>query len=360
MARKKRPTLADVADHAGVSVSTVSRALRDSAPVSEDVRERIEQAAAALGYTPRQSSRTQSESSEAMIAVLTGDLLNPFFPEVIRGMQEEADKLEMILALYPLTDHPVRQERLLQRLSRRRLNGIIVMGTTPMPGLLAWRQELGIPIVVLNRCIEQPGIQSIIVDFENAVYRAVQHLLALGHTRIGYLEAYSTSQIAVARRQGLERALSDAGLSLRPEWCSAIPMGSEATGGFQAMSSLIGQPAQDRPTGVIAFNDVVALGALHAAQAHGLQIPHDLSVIGVDDIFFAAHTSPPLTTISQPKYDMGVLAVQALSQMNGIDPASAGGCTILQSPLAVRDSTGPAPETAKLVAQEPSQMDTPA
>jgi LacI family transcriptional regulator len=126
------------------------------------------------------------------------------------------------------------------------------------------------------------------------------------------------------------------------------------------MNSLLALRAQARPTGVIAFNDVVALGALHAAQEHGLQIPRDLSIIGMDDIFFAAHTSPPLTTISQPKYDMGVLAVQALSQMNGNGLTAVGGCTVLQSPLAVRDSTGPAPEAVTPIPQDLSQMNTPA
>jgi LacI family transcriptional regulator len=288
----------------------------------------------------------RSQQAEGMIAVLTGDLLNPFFPEVIRGIQEEADKLEMILALYTLTGHPLRQERLMQRLSRRALAGVIIMGTSPLPGMLAWQQELGIPIVVLNRRIEQPGIHSIIVNFENAVYRAAQHLLALGHTRIGYLEAHSTSQIGVARKRGLETALSEAGLSLRPELCSLLPMGSEANGGFQAMGALMDKPTHERPTGVIAFNDVVALGALHAAQVRGLRVPRDVSVIGMDDIFVAAHTHPPLTTISQPKYDMGVMAVQAVSQMQGSNGNTTGGCTILESPLAVRDSTGPAPGLA--------------
>jgi DNA-binding LacI/PurR family transcriptional regulator len=340
MNKTKRPTLADIARHAHVSTITVSRVIHNTGPVSQDLRERIESSITALGYAPR---RTVQSPVGGTIAVLTGDLLNPFFPEIVRGIQEEADNYGLILSLYNLTDHFNRQQQLLQRLSRQRVDGVILMGSAPFPELLTWREQHYVPLVVLNRRLGQPGIHSILVDFQNAVYRAVQHLIGFKHTRIGYLAPSRNTEVGDARWRGFEAALREAGLSLRPEWCVSIPPGLDIDGGLQAMRSLLELPSAERPTGVISFNDAVALGALHAIRIHGLRVPHDISIIGIDDIFVAAHAYPPLTTISQPKYQMGKLAVQTLTRMNEGEMNSTGGFTILESPLIVRESTGPAP-----------------
>jgi DNA-binding LacI/PurR family transcriptional regulator len=346
MKKKRRATLVDVAHHAQVSTITVSRVLHNTGPVSQDLRARIEASVAVLGYTSRRASRQQQGGGT--IAVLTGDLLNPFFPEIVRGIQDEADNYGLILTLYNPTDHIQRQHQLLQKLSRQRIDGVIIMGTAPFPELLTWREQHHVPLIVLNRRISQPGIHCILVDFENAMYRATQHLLSLNHTRIGYLAPSRQSEVAQARRRGLEAALTEAGLRLRPEWCATIPPGVDIDGGLQAMRTLLELPVAERPTGVIAFNDTVALGAMHAARVHGLRVPRDISIIGVDDIFAAAHAYPPLTTISQPKYQMGKLAVQTLARMNEEQMNVTGGCTVLESPLIVRESTGPAPLPSSL------------
>jgi LacI family transcriptional regulator len=318
---KNKPTLADVARLAGVSSATASRVMNNSGPVSSDVEKRIEAAMASLGYEHRKSPGAQAK--EGNIAVLTGNLINPFFPEVVRGIQEEADNYGMILSLYNLTDHPQRQQYLIQKISRQNLDGIIVMGYEPFPALIEWQQKQRVPMVLLNRTLHLPYVHCISVDFANALYRATQHLLSLNHTRIGYIAAFHHSEIAVARRRGIEQALQDAGLSLRPEYCTSVPSGTEVDGGFQAMKSLLDLPVNKRPTALLAFNDVIALGALHAARVNGIRVPQELSVIGVDDIFASVYAYPPLTTIGQPKFRMGSLAIQRT--------------------LIVRESTGPAP-----------------
>ncbi len=340
MKKAKRITLADVARHARVSTATASRVLQKNGPVSDELRARIDNAVKTLGYRPRKMGKATTQRT---LAVMAGDLLNPYFPQVIRGIQDEADNYGLILTLYNLTDHPQRQHELIERLSRQQIDGVIVMGTMPFPELLAWRERENVPLIVFNRRLALPGVHSILVDFENALYRAAQHLLSLGHTRIGYLGGYSSSEIALSRRRGIETALAEIGLTLRPEWCASIPPGTEIDGGYQAMTMLMQLPVEERPTGVIAFNDVVALGALHAARAQGVRVPQDVSVIGVDDIFASAHSHPPLTTISQPKYRMGALAVQVLRQMGDPRTDMSSGCTVLESPLIVRESTGPVP-----------------
>lgn len=337
---KNKPTLADVAKLAGVSSATASRVLNGTGPVSDTVQNRIESAMASLGYEPRKSPGSQSK--ESTIAVLTGNLVNPFFPEVVRGIQEEADNYGMILSLYHLTDHPQRQQFLIQKLSRQNIDGIIVMGYEPFPALIEWQQKQRVPMVVLNRTLNLPLVHCIMVDFASALYRATQHLLSLNHTRIGYISAFHLSEIAIARRRGIEQALEEVGLTLKPEYCASVPSGIEIDGGLQAMNMLTYLPAKNRPTALLAFNDVIAMGALYSARIHGIRVPQDLSVIGVDDIFPAIYAYPPLTTIGQPKFRMGALAVQRIRLMAHEDiPFS--NFTLLESPLIVRESTGPAP-----------------
>jgi LacI family transcriptional regulator len=343
MKGKKRPTLADVAHHARVSTATASRVLRNTGPVSQDLRMRIETSVAALGYIPRQASKRPSEGT---LALLLGDLLNPFFPEIVRGVQDQVDSLGLILTLHNLTDHPQRASQLLCKLSKPLVDGVILTGSSPFPELLEWQARHKIPLVLLNRRVSQSGVHCIMVDFENAMFRATQHLLSLNHTRIGHLASPSTGEIAQARQRGIEAALAEAGLTLRPEWRPIVPPGTEVEGGFQAMRALLDLPAGERPTAIVAFNDIIALGALHAVRAHGLCVPQDISIVGVDDIAVAAHTYPPLTTIGQPKYRMGKLAVQTLRRMSEGRFSPGNNCTLLESPLIVRESTGPAPQTS--------------
>lgn len=341
---KTKATLAEVAQAAGVSSATVSRVIRGSGPVSEDIRARIEAVITALGYEPRRVSAADA-AGDSSIAVITGDLLNPFFPEVVRGVQDEVDNYGMILSLYNLTDHEQRQKLLVEKLSRQNIAGVILMGSEPFPALVDWQQKQQIPMVLINRHSELTMLHCIMVDFENAMYRATQHLVNFQHKRIAYLSSYANSEIQIARRRGIDQALGDAGLSLRPEYCVAIPPGTEIDGGFQAMNSLFQRPPEERPTAVLAFNDVIALGALHAARMCGVRIPQDLSVIGVDDIFSSLYANPPLTTIAQPKFRMGALAVKRLKQMGqeGWSTQPNSRFTFLECPLIVRESTGPAP-----------------
>ncbi len=349
MKKGKHPTLADVAQHAQVSTVTVSRVIHNTGPVSQEVRQRIEKSIADLGYSPRQKAK---QPAGGTVAVLTGDLLNPFFPEIVRGIQEEADNYGLVLSLYNLTEHAQRQQQLLQRLSRQRIDGVILMGSAPFPELMTWREQHRVPLVVLNRRIAQPGVHCILVDFANAVYRATQHLINFKHSRIGYLAPYRNSEVAQARKRGMEAALAEAGLTQRPEWYQMVPPGVDIDGGYQAMRVLLELAPENRPTGVIAFNDTVALGAMHAVRERGLRVPQDLSIVGVDDIFVAPHAHPPLTTIGQPKHLMGKLAVQTLIQMGESQMNLGGNCTVLESPLIVRESTGPAPVTNVPAAQQ--------
>ena len=338
--KQAHPSLAEVARQAGVSSSTVSRVLNNTAPVSEDVRRQVLLASAELGYrhVPHRSVKTPPISS---IALLIPDILNPFFAEIVRGVQDESADEYMPLLMDTAEDIQ-REKQYFRLLTSQPVCGVIVGGSRiASEELAAAISHQKIPMVVLNRPVRQPHVACVMVDFQVATHRAVSHLLDLNHTRIAYLAGPLQSEASQARKRGIELALAEAGLPFGSEMCPISFPGVD--GGFQAMSALLTLPASERPTGVVAYNDLMALGALHAIRVHRLRVPEDISVIGIDDISMAAHTNPPLTTIAQPKYRMGRVAMRILRQMMQGHPPPEDGYTLMESPLIVRESTGQAP-----------------
>lgn len=340
--RRVRVSLLEVARHAGVSPATVSRVINNSAPVSEIIRGRVFASAEELGYEIN-SSRPTNGTSSRTVAVIVADLLNPFFPELVRGIDLEARPDGTGLLLYDTAEDTQPEEHMLRMVSSHDLDGVIIAGSRfATDDLVAHCKRHNIPLVVINRGMSCHDVACIRVDFEKAVYHAVRHLLSLGHQRIGYLAGPEATEMSIERRKGLEDALNEDGLELNNEWISSgFP---NVAGGFQAMSALLSRPDGERPTAVQAYNDLMALGALKAVRAHHLRVPEDISIVGFDDIPLAAHADPPLTTVEQPKTYMGSLAMRMLRELMDRRLGLGGGFTLLESRLIVRDTTGPAPD----------------
>ncbi len=340
-AEKPRPSLNDVARQAGVSPATVSRVLNQTAPVSQNARERVLEAIAALGYQALRPP-TLVGSRRDTIALLIPDILNPYFTEIARGVQEEASADRLLPLLLDTSEDPQREIEMLHMLVSQSVCGIIILGTrSPAQDLIRLRDLSGIPMVIINRCLQMPNVACIVVDLEAGTYRATRHLLDLNHTRIAFLPGPAASETSQARRRGVEAALTEVGLELRAEWAPASY--PDVNGGFQAMSALLALPTAERPTAIITHNDLMALGALHAIRSHHLRVPEDISVIGIDNIHMAAHANPPLTTLAPPKHRMGRLAMQLLRSVIEGRPPPEPGYTLVECPLIVRESTGPAP-----------------
>jgi len=333
------PKLADVAHYAGVSSATVSRVLNNTAPVHESTRERVQTAIAALGYQHPLNTPAQQVTS-GTIALLITDILNPFFPEIVRGVEDEAESSGFMLLLCNTSEDPIREKKALQSLSERHVDGIIACASRiPTEDLIALHEHNNTPLVVINRRLNQPDIPCVVVDLENAGYRSAVHLLDMNHKRLAYLAGLDTSESSRARRQGIEVALQEVGLNLPSEMCpSSFP---SIEGGFQAVSALLSLPKEKWPTAIIAYNDIMAFGALHALRTYGLHVPNDISVVGCDGLLMAAHCNPPLTTIDQPKYTMGRIAMQMLRQLLHHQQTPMGGYTLMESPLIIRESSGP-------------------
>jgi len=340
--KRARVRLLEVARHAGVSPATVSRIVNNSAPVSESVRAKVAASAEVLGYDIKPARSTNGASTRT-VAVIVADLLNPFFPELIRGVDLEARQDGTGLLLYDTGEDTQPEEHMLQMVSSRSLDGVIVAGSRiATDELVAYCKRRSIPLVVINRSAHcSAEVACIRVDFEKATYHAARHLLNLGHTRIGFLSSPEMTEMAMARRRGLDNALSEVGLNVKPAWLAGgFP---NVAGGFQAMSALLSLPEDERPTAVQTYNDLMALGALQALRAHNLRVPQDISLVGFDDIAQAAHSSPPLTTVEQPKTYMGSLAMRTLREIMDRRTGMGTGFTLLESRLIVRETTGPVP-----------------
>ncbi len=259
---------------------------------------------------------------------------------MLRGVEDETEIDGWAITLITMGEDRQREERALRRVAALPVDGVILSGSRlEERRLIELQERCGLPFVLLNRQVKHPEIVCIMVDLERSTYRAAQHLLNLGHTRVGFLAGPGTSESSQLRRRGLLQALSEAGLALPPEWCpSGFP---NIEGGFQSMSALLALPATERPTAVFAYNDLMALGALSAIRTAGLRVPQDISLIGFDDIAMAAHANPPLTTIAQPKYQMGKLAVRLLRQLQHGETLPTEGYVLFESPFIVRQSTAP-------------------
>ena len=336
---KTKSTIEDVARACGVSVSTVSRVINRSTPVSTELNLRVRKAIQELGFTPRQwKERTITKT----VMLVVPDILNPFYSEIIHGAQEEADKQGLSMVVMYIGEDPDLQREHLSLLSQWMFDGLIVTGTwLPSKFLEKLHEDYQMPIVI-SRSKETEVFPCVIPDTETAIYQATKYLLSLNHKRIAFLSGPLEWHSSKVRLESVQRALAEAGLILPPELHRhCLPT---VEGGFQSGRNLAALSPETRPTAVLAFNDLVALGLLRAIHSVGLQVPGDLSVIGADDLSLAAYTIPALTTISQPTYRLGQVSMQKMADLLRGNMALAHEVTLLECPLILRESTASCPQ----------------
>ena len=336
--KKTRPraTIEDVANYCGVSVSTVSRVINKSSPVSKPLNRKVEKAIQELGFQPRQKvSRVRAEK----IGIVIPNVLNPRFTELINGAQEEADRQGLNLAIFDATENPELQQHRLSLLRRWPLDGLIVIGTQIAPdALVKFHEQENVPVVV-SRLVEIPQLPCIMIDYATVTQQALTYLLSLGHTRIAFISGLPEWESSKIMLKSIKRTLSEAGLPFPSDlyrWC--FPNIEESS---QIVNNLLNLPREKRPTAIMTFNDLIAIGALHSAHVRGIRVPQELSISGFGDIMMAAYTTPSLTTISQPTSNIGQLSVRKLFELMNTRPSATGGFTLLKCSFIVRESTGP-------------------
>ncbi len=323
----KRATLADVARLARASVSTVSRVLNDRPVTDDDLVRRVRKAARELDYRPNTVARDFRRGRTSTIGVLVPDLANPFFPHVLKGLALDAGERDHRLLVVDSNEDVDEEVRLVEQLAGR-CDGIVLCSPRMPDTSLSRVASLGVPVVCTNRSTEGTGLGAIGIDTVPAMHEAVEHLHDLGHRRVGYLAGPPSSWSDGLRRKGLTTAATRHSIELVVEVA-----GSTSEEGYEALPRLLATGV----TAVVAFNDLVAIGALSKLHQLGLSVPRDLSIIGCDDVPIAAFLGPPLTTVSLPKEELGQRAWAFLhAVMNGGSPARE---QWLPSRFVVREST---------------------
>ncbi|KQV96891.1 LacI family DNA-binding transcriptional regulator [Rhizobacter sp. Root1221] len=338
-------TIKDVAQHAQVSVATVSHVINDTRFVSEATRERVQAAIAALRYVPSALARSLKSNRTHTIGMMIPNSSNPYFAEIIRGIEDTFYEAGFNVILCNSDDDPIKQSNYVRLLTEKQVDGLIVLSSGSDVELLDTLRAARMPQVVVDREIDDLAADLVEVNHEAGGFLATQHLIQLGHRRIACIAGPQGLSSARERVQGYRRALAEAGLTVDDRLLRSADFTS--AGGHAAMTSLLEMPhTARRPSAVFASNDLMAIGAICAAASRGLRIPGDVSVVGFDDIALAAHSNPPLTSVVQPKHQTGQLAAQLLLERIA-NPGRALQRTILQPKLLVRQSSGPCPEAAR-------------
>lgn len=307
----KRVNIQEVAKIAGVSPSTVSRALNGFPGISEKTRQRIIEVARKLNYRPNYRGQILTTKSTKNIGLLITDITNPFFPEVVRGAEEYASEAGYTILLGNTSESEDKETNYLDFFSRGPVDGIIISASRVSNEHIMKLAEEGLPIVVINRILDHPKISFVSTDMEKGGYLGTMHLLKLGHSKIAFINGPRHSEASQKRLEGYKKALKEGEITYNPEIVS-FNLPTAESGYKEAIKLLC---TKEPPTAIFTYNDLMAFGVLKAAKELGIRIPEELSVIGFDDIFFSSFTDPPLTTIKQFKDELGRRAVELLFKL---------------------------------------------
>jgi LacI family transcriptional regulator len=302
----RRPTIIDVARLAGVSKATAARVVNgDHTLVRPETREKVLHAATQLGYERNAVAGSLRTDQTKIVALSIPDITNPFWPEVARGVQDGLERLGYATVTVNTDWNAEREQHYLGLVRRNRLDGLIIN-----PALISndALKRLHVPVVILGSGKYYPDFDSVGSATEDAVAESLLYLLELGHQRIGLCAGRSRSNTERSRYYGYITFHARHGIPLEENLIIETEFSEQA--GYEAMMRLM--QSSKPPTAVFAANDILAIGALKAAQALGCRVPEDVSIMGMDDIYAASITSPALTTVAKPKYEIGQRAAEML------------------------------------------------
>jgi LacI family transcriptional regulator len=333
-------TIEDVAERAGVSTATVSRVLSGTVGARPETRERVLSAVRALGYRPSLVARSLKLRRTQTVGLIITDVENPFFAETVRAVEDAAQELGYAIVLCNGAEDREREAGYLQVLADRRVDGMVIATGGVGRRHARWLELAPVPVVMMNCEAPVPGVPAVLSDNRAGGCLAAEHLLRLGHRRLGHLTVPAVHAAAEARLAGIGDALEAAGL--RRSDVAVAEGDGHVAGGQRAMSELLAR-APD-VTGVVCYNDLTAIGALRAVRALGRQVPAEVSVVGFDNLDLAAYVDPPLTTVNQQKVAMARWAVDRLVRRiedghSGAPEESTPEATLLPVELIVREST---------------------
>jgi LacI family transcriptional regulator len=338
-------TIADVARRARVSTATVSRVLAGMGGARPETRDRILAAAHELEYRPSAVARSLRQGTTKSLGLIITDIENPFFPQLVRAVEDAAREQGYAVLLCNASDDPERESGYLDLLVERRVDGVIIAASSLGGRHREWLSDPPLPVVLVNSVARGVHLPSITSDNRLGGRLAAEHLLALGHRRLAVLTAGPRNADAPDRLAGVRRATTAAGIA---DDALVVALGEPDVRGGEAAANEVLDRCPDI-TGIVAYNDLMAIGAMRAIRARGLDVPRQVSVIGFDDVPIAPYTDPPLTTIAQEIGALGAWAVARLVERLTADAGEAplGGAADVGGAVAVTThATDPAPVRA--------------
>jgi len=332
-------TLKQIAERVGRSVTTVSRALAGYKDVSETTREQVKQVAHELGYEPniiaRQLQKQRTDTIALVIPTFGPRFSDPFFSEFLAGVGNEAARHGFDLLVSTRSPGEEEQQAYLRQVRSRRVDGFIIVRTRRQDARISILQQHNFPFVAFGRIEGRGEFPFVDEDSEAGVRQVVDHLVECGHARIAWIAASPDLMFAWYRQQGFVKAMKSHGLTVEDD----LILEGDLTqrGGRQVAGQLL--ELSNPPTAIVACNDLMALGAMSAAQSRGLTVGKDISVAGFDDIPPSEHAHPSLTTVHQPIYKIGSTVCQMLIKIIMGEELTERQ-VILQPSLVIRQSSG--------------------
>ncbi|HSB96648.1 MAG TPA: LacI family DNA-binding transcriptional regulator [Spongiibacteraceae bacterium] len=328
-------SIKDVARLAGVSTATVSRTLAEPDKVTEATRRKVQTAIRRSGYVRNALARSFRMQSTQTILVLVPDIGNPFYSLIIQGLEEIAQRHHYRLLLGDTQNSVERELEYLQSVMQRQVDGVVSLGHTlpPVPSIKGGKP---IPLVMACEYLHDTSVASVSIDNIAAATLATQHLLGLGHRRIAFINGPVSTPLSKDRMQGYRQALKASGVPYSKDL--SVRGDFSLLSGEGAARALIASNVQF--TAIVAANDAMAIGAIKVLRAQGRTVPDDVSVVGFDDIEFAQYVEPPLTTIRQPRREIGRATMTKMIKKlsDATDQASQ---IVLAHELIIRSSTAP-------------------
>lgn len=331
-------TLKEIAKVSGVSHSTVSRALQGNPMIPPETTERIRKIANELGYIPNTMATGLRKTHSKVLGVLVRRIDDSFLAEVLQGIEDVLYAEGYSLFVATSRRDPEREKIIFRTMSERRVDGMLICSTEVDQAHLYQLSQFGIPMVLINNLATENTTHSVCHDDVSGGFEVTRHLIELGHTRIAYLGNKRSGRITKDRLQGYKQALTQAGIPLRPEYIAAAPNGTTEGGVIGTAELLKNEP---RPTGIVCFNDILAIGTMYALRKAGLGVPRDCSVTGFDNIPLSQHINPALTTFHQPRNELGVEAAQMMLRLLNRKNRNINATEVitLRGELVVREST---------------------
>lgn len=337
-------TIKDIAERAGVTHSTVSRALHNSPLISAETTERVHKVALELGYLPSAAARSLKTHQTHALGVVLSSIDDPFFSEILQGIEDVAQANGYSLFIAASQRDPLREQTIVRAMREHSVDGVIICSTSFSVSQGHSLVQVGVPIVVINNEAAEDYRYSIYHDDVDGTRQIARHLIELGHRKIAYLGNALSGRTTLARLNGFRQEMDAAALPIPPEYFLQAPGGGPEQG-LAGLDLLLDLP--DRPTALICFNDMMAIGVLKGLQQLGIQVPAEFSVTGFDNIVFSTYTNPPLTTFDQPKRSIGAKAAEQLLTLlhspAGENDPNLPRIQMLQGRLLVRKSTAPPP-----------------